>query len=205
MATKLAGSSELAAPAWTTCTLAILPCRKRRLAVGRTRMTSAVLRPAHPQKNQQSGSSAILPSRMYPSAGGSVSPRSHRETAIAEVLKRLPSSPWVSFSAWRNARILRDHSGRPFADFRSIIFQPFKRRSNLHITPTWQKANHRTSEGRPSPVGQNGCNPGKTDWATSCLNHGRLRVKVNGCRGTAVAENARRISSPVISPVTIPS
>ncbi len=53
MATKLAGFSELAAPAWTTCTLAILPWRKRRLAVGRTRITSAVLRPARSQKTNR--------------------------------------------------------------------------------------------------------------------------------------------------------
>src|SRR5579862_3264760 len=123
MATKLAGTGELAVPALTNCTVAILPCRKRRLAVGRTLITSAVLRPARPQKNQQSGSSAMFPSRMYASAEGSVSPRSHRETAIAEVLRRFPSSPWLSLRAWRKVRILRDHSGSGFAEVRDIRFQ----------------------------------------------------------------------------------
>jgi hypothetical protein len=120
MATKLVGFNEPTAPAWTTCTVAILPWRNRRLAVGRTRITSAVLRPARSQKNQQSGSSAIFPNRMYASAGGSAAPRSHRDTAIADAFNRLPSSPWVSFRVWRKVRILRDHSGRARIDFRSM-------------------------------------------------------------------------------------
>src|ERR1700747_3197721 len=104
-------------------------------------MTSAVLRPARPQKNQQSGSSAMFPSRMYASAGGSASPRSQRETAMAEVFKRLPSSPWVSFKVWRKARIFRDHSGTAFADFRSMRVQPPKGLYSSYITPEREKAN----------------------------------------------------------------
>jgi hypothetical protein len=126
MATKSFGFKEivLSAPAWTTCTFAILPWRRRRSAAGKTRMTSAVLSPARPQKNQQSGSPAKLPSCMYASAEGSVSLRSQRETAMADVLICWPNSPWVSFRARRKARILRDHSGALSIGFRRMRRSP---------------------------------------------------------------------------------
>jgi hypothetical protein len=150
MATKLARFIAFVAPAWTTCTLAILAWRKRRLAVGKTRITSAVLRPARPQKNQQSGSAAIFPRRMYASAGGSASPRSQRETAIADVFSRLPSSLWVSFRLWRKARIFRDQSGTTLADFRSMRINPVELFHSLYITPAQEKTNSQRPRQPPS-------------------------------------------------------
>src|SRR5580700_11546186 len=86
-------------------------------------MTSAILRPARPQKNQHSGSPVRFPSCMYDFAEGSVSPRSQRETAMADAFNRLPSWPWLRFSVLRNARILDDQSGTIWEDF-GVICSP---------------------------------------------------------------------------------
>ena len=126
MATKSFGFKELAlsAPAGTTCTFAISPCRKRLLGAGRTRMMYEVLSPARPQKYQHVGSPAKFPSRRYAAAVGSVCPRSHLEITNAEVFSRSPNSVWEMFSLLRKALTLADHSGSRTGGFLNHIVQP---------------------------------------------------------------------------------
>jgi hypothetical protein len=61
--------------------------------------------------------------RICAAAAGSASPRSQRETFIADVFNRLASASCVSFRAFRKANILRDQSRTELADFRIIRVQ----------------------------------------------------------------------------------
>src|SRR5947207_11068062 len=110
-----------------------------------TVVTSRRVRPARSQKYQQSRFPASLPSSRKTAAGGSCTPRSHREGAMAETFSFLAKAAWLSPRAWRKASSLSAHSGRANLGLRMIrvdtltaaLYFHFNDRRHLFFS-TWE-------------------------------------------------------------------
>jgi hypothetical protein len=75
------------------------------IVCGKTCMTSCAVRPAKPQKYQQSACLPRIPSCINADGGGFV-PRSHRDIAMVEEPRIFPNSSWERSRRLRSLRIL---------------------------------------------------------------------------------------------------